>query len=257
MKEMQIFENTEFGRVRTVELDGEPWLVGRDVAQALGYKNPRDALSRHVDEEDKGVVKHDTLGGEQDLTVINESGLYSLALSSKLPGAKRFKRWVTGEVLPSIRRTGGYQLPGDYLSALRALVAVEEEKQALQAENEQQRQAIAEFAPMKQYIDTILSSPGTVTTTQIAADYDISAKRLNQILHQEGLQHCVNGQWILYRNHMGKGYTKSETISITRTDGSTDTKLFTKWTQKGRVLIHELLTRRGIVAGMDRRAAEQ
>ncbi|MFR2332045.1 MAG: phage antirepressor [Flavonifractor plautii] len=255
MKEMQIFENQEFGAVRTVELDGEPWLVGKDVAQALGYSNPRKALADHVEEEDKGVTKCDTLGGVQEMTIINESGLYSLVLSSKLPGAKKFRRWVTAEVLPAIRRTGGYRMPKDYPSALRALADAEEEKLALRAENEQQRQAIAEFQPLRQYIDTILSSTGAIATTQIAADYDISAKQLNKILHEEGLQHCVNGQWILYRRHMGKGYTKSETIPITRSDGRTDTRIYTKWTQKGRILIHEILTRRGILAVMDRQTA--
>ena len=255
MKEMQIFENQEFGAVRTVELDGEPWLVGKDVAQALGYSNPRKALADHVEEEDKGVTKCDTLGGVQEMTIINESGLYSLVLSSKLPGAKKFRRWVTAEVLPAIRRTGGYRMPKDYPSARRALADAEEEKLALRAENEQQRQAIAEFQPLRQYIDTILSSTGAIATTQIAADYDISAKQLNKILHEEGLQHCVNGQWILYRRHMGKGYTKSETIPITRSDGRTDTRIYTKWTQKGRILIHEILTRRGILAVMDRQTA--
>ncbi|WP_294514082.1 phage antirepressor [uncultured Intestinimonas sp.] len=256
MNELMIFNNPEFGEIRTVEVDGEPWLVGKDVARALGYSNPRKALADHVDEEDKGVTKCDTLGGSQEMTIINESGLYSLVLSSKLPGAKKFRRWVTAEVLPSIRRTGGYQLPKDYLSALRALVAVEEEKLALRAENEQQRQAIAEFEPVRQYVDTILSSPGTMATTQIAADYDMSAKQLNKILHEEGLQHCVNGQWILYRQHMGKGYTKSETIPIVRSDGRPDTRLITKWTQKGRLLIHEILGRRDILAVMDRNPAE-
>ena len=108
---------------------------------------------------------------------------------------------------------------------------------------------------MRQYLDTILSSEGTMATTQIAADYDISAKQLNKILHEEGLQRNVNGQWILYREHMGKGYTKSETIAITRSDGRPDTKMYTKWTQKGRVLIHNILTRRGILPVMDRQAS--
>ena len=111
MNEIKIFENTEFGSVRTIAIDGEPYFVGKDVAVILGYSNPRDALAKHVDDEDKGVAKCDTLGGIQDLTVINESGLYSLILSSKMPNAKKFKHWVTSEVLPSIRRTGSYQAP--------------------------------------------------------------------------------------------------------------------------------------------------
>lgn len=109
MNDLQIFSNPEFGQVRTVEIDGQPWLVGKDVAVALGYKNPRDAITRHVDTEDKDVVKHDTLSGEQEMLIINESGLYSLILSSKMPKAKAFKHWVTGEVLPAIRKNGVYE----------------------------------------------------------------------------------------------------------------------------------------------------
>lgn len=255
MNDLMIFNNPEFGQVRGMELNGEPWFVGKDVAVILGYSNPRDALAKHVDDEDKGVAKCDTLGGIQDLTVVNESGLYSLILSSKLPSAKKFKRWVTSEVLPSIRKTGGYNIPKDYPSALRALADKAEEVAKLAAENEVQRQAIADFEPMRQYLDTILASTGTMATSQIAADYDMSARRLNIILHEEGIQHNVNGQWILYKKYMGKGYTKSETIPIVRTDGSPDTKIMTKWTQKGRIMIHEILTKRGIQAVMDKRKA--
>lgn len=108
MNELMIFNNPEFGTVRTVEIDGDPWLVGKDVALALGYSNTKDALARHVDSEDKRGSRITTPFGEQEMTIINESGLYSLVLSSKLPGAKKFRRWVTAEVLPSIRRNGGY-----------------------------------------------------------------------------------------------------------------------------------------------------
>lgn len=110
MKELLIFENPEFGRIRTAEIGGEPWFCGRDVAVALGYKNPQEAIRNHVDEEDKGVSEILTPGGKQKIPVINESGLYSLILSSKLDSAKRFKRWVTHDVIPSIRKTGSYSL---------------------------------------------------------------------------------------------------------------------------------------------------
>ncbi len=109
---MQIFQNNEFGQIRTLTIDSQPWFVGKDVADALGYSNSRKALIDHVDEEDKGVTKCDTLGGKQELTVINESGLYSLIMSSQLQSAKKFKRWVTSEVLPAIRKTGQYSVPG-------------------------------------------------------------------------------------------------------------------------------------------------
>ena len=108
MNKIKVFENPEFGSIRTVERNGEPWLAGKDVAAALGYSNPRKAIADHVDEEDKGVTNCYTLGGNQNMTVINESGLYSLILSSRLPTAKKFKHWVTGEVLPSIRKHGAY-----------------------------------------------------------------------------------------------------------------------------------------------------
>lgn len=108
---VQIFQNTEFGNVRTVEINGEPWIIGKDVALALGYRNPQEAIRTHVDEDDKGVSEILTPGGKQSVPIINESGLYSLVLSSKLPTAKKFRRWVTSEVLPSIRRHGAYMTP--------------------------------------------------------------------------------------------------------------------------------------------------
>jgi prophage antirepressor-like protein len=114
MNELQVFENSEFGKVRTLIINEEPWFVGKDVADILGYSNSRDALVKHVDNEDKGVAKCDTLGGTQELTVINESGLYSMILSSKLPTAKRFKHWVTSEVLPALRKTGRYEIKKQY-----------------------------------------------------------------------------------------------------------------------------------------------
>lgn len=277
MNELIIFENPEFGSIRTVELDGEPWLVGKDVAEALGYTNPRKALDDHVDTEDKmqgdGVTIRDSMGREQHPTIINESGLYSLVLSSKLPTARKFRRWVTSEVLPSIRRTGGYitgqkelspaelmakalKVANDVLAERDARIAkLDAENIQLLAENEAQRQVIADFEPVKQYVDTILQSKDAVTTTQIAADYGMSAKELNRILFQEGVQHKVNGQWILYKKYMGKGLTVSRTIHFLHSDGWPDTKMNTCWTQKGRMMIHNILTGRGIVALMDREGA--
>lgn len=256
MNGLQTFSNNEFGQIRTVFMDGEPWMVGKDVARALGYKEPTKAAREKVDAEDRGVSKIDTPSGIQEMTIINESGLYSLVLSSKLPGARKFRRWVTSEVLPSIRKTGGYNLPKDFPSALRALADTEEQRLALLAENKRQRQAIADFEPIKNYVDTILSCEGAMAVSQIAADYHISAIKLNRILHDAGLQHRVNGQWILYQQHAGKGYTESETITINHRDGSVTTRLFTRWTQKGRLLIHDILTKQGIQAAMDKEGAE-
>jgi len=130
-------------------------------------------------------------------------------------------------------------------------IELQAELEELRAENVQQKQIIGELKPAKDYVDLILSSPGTLTTTQIAADYGMSAKKLNRILRDEGIQHLVNGQWILYAKHMNKGYTKSETIQIIRSSGFPDTTLHTKWTQKGRLMINDILNKRGIYASAD------
>lgn len=250
MNELKIFQNPQFGEIRTITENGVTLFCGKDVAAALGYSDPKKAIARHC----KGGTKRPlpTKGGEQEAVFIPEGDIYRLAARSELPGADAFERWIFDEVLPSIRKTGGYALPKDYPAALRALADSEEQRLLLAAENEAQRQEIADFQPLRQYLDTILSSPGPLAITQIAADYGLSAKRLNHILHEEGIQHCVNGQWILYRKHMGKGYTKSATIAITHGDGSPDAKVHTYWTQKGRVFLHQVLTKRGILAVMDR-----
>ena len=130
MEELQIFNNEEFGNVRSLMIDNEPWFVGKDVAEALGYKNVRDSLARHIDSDDKrdGVVIHDSMGREQKPIIINESGLYSLILSSKLPSAKKFKHWVTSEVLPTLRKTGSYtKVPTDPRELLMLTIKAHEQ----------------------------------------------------------------------------------------------------------------------------------
>lgn len=262
MNELQVFNNSEFGQLRTVTINGEPWLVGKDVAAALGYSDTFGALKKHVDGEDKLVCQIDSAGQKRDATVVNESGLYSLVLSSKLPTAKRFRRWVTSEVIPSIRKHGAYITPDTIdkmiatpefgIKLLTALKDEQEKNRALEAENALQKQAIADFEPIKQYVDTILESKGTLATTQIAADYGMSAQQLNRVLKEEGIQWNVNGQWILRKKYMGMGLTSSKTIQFTHADGRPDTRVQTVWTQKGRLKIHEILTARGITAVMDR-----
>ena len=133
----------------------------------------------------------------------------------------------------------------------RALKLADQEIKSLKVQNAKQQQAIEALQPIKRYVDTILESPASLATSQVAADYDLTAQKLNKILHEEGIQRNVNGQWILYKKHMGKGYTKSRTIPITRTDGTKDAKVHTQWTQKGRMMIHGILERRGIKAVMD------
>lgn len=256
MNELQFFQNPEFGQVRTASIDGEPWLVGKDVAVALGYEKPTKAVSDHVDEEDKKMGPQnrapsikDSLGRDQYPVFINESGLYSLVLSSKLPTAKKFKRWVTSEVLPAIRKTGGYhieELTGRELMA-KALL----EAQAVLAEKDttiaKQTQLIGELKPKADYTDRILQSKSLVTITQIAKDYGMSGAAMNEKLHELGVIYKLGGQWLLYSKYQAKGYTHSETVDITHRDGRGDVRMNTKWTQKGRLFLYEFLKKHGIL----------
>lgn len=162
MNELKIFNNDEFGRIRAVEQNGEPWFVGKDVAEALGYKNPQEAIRTHIDDEDKGVSEIRTPGGKQNATIINESGLYSLVLSSKLPTAKKFKRWVTSEVIPSIRKHGAYLtdqkieellISPDTIINLATQIKEEREKNKVLAEE------IKVMKPKAQFADAVDASP--------------------------------------------------------------------------------------------------
>lgn len=254
MSELQIFKNAEFGSVRTVTVEGEPYFVAKDVAEILGYSNPRDAINKHVDEEDKGVAKCDTLGGKQELTVINESGLYSLILSSKMPNAKRFKRWVTSEVLPTIRRHGLYAMdevlanPDILINALLELKAERERNSSLQAMVAVQSQQMIEMQPKVSYYDVVLNCKDLVAISVIAKDYGWSATKLNQYLQQKGIQYKQGGKiWLLYQKYAEKGYTSTKTHSYPGSDGSTHTKVHTYWTQRGRLFIYDLLKADGIL----------
>lgn len=240
----QIF-NFEQNEVRTILVNDEPYFVGKDVAEILGYERADNAVRNHVDEEDKLPHRISASGQNRNMIIINESGLYSLILKSKLPNAKKFKRWVTSEVLPTIRKTGSYtNVPQSFAQALRLAADLEEKNQLLE-------QQIAEYEPKISYLDMILSSTDTVATSQIAADYGMSAIALNKLLNELGVQHKVSGQWILYRKHMNQGYTKSHTSEIPKADGGVKVVMNTKWTQKGRVFIYNLLTAEGYYPQMD------
>lgn len=259
-KELQIFNNPEFGQVRTTVIDGEPWFVGADVATALGYTNPRKTLGDHVDDEDKNTVTiRDGIQGNPNKTVINESGLYSLVLSSKLPTAKKFKRWVTSEVLPTIRKTGGYQLKeltGRELMA-KALI----EAQAVLAEKDttiaKQAQIIGELKPKADYTDRILQSKELVAITQIAKDYGMSGQAMNKQLHELGVIYKLGEQWLLYSRWQAKGYTHSETVPIKHSDGTGDVKMNTKWAQKGRLFLYEFLKKHGVLPVIEQNRDEK
>ena len=190
--ELQIFQNAEFGSVRSTMINGESFFVGKDVAEILGYADPNKAIAMHVDEEDKLNDKTASSLGQRGGWLINESGLYSLILSSKLPAAKRFKRWVTSEVLPAIRRHGLY--------AVQAYKAERMQRMALEAENAVQKQQFIEMQPKASYYDVVLNSPDLVSITEISKDYGWSAQKMNEYLHRQGIQFKQGGRiWILYQ----------------------------------------------------------
>lgn len=193
MNKIKVFESPEFGSIRTVERNGEPWLAGKDVAAALGYSNPRDAISKHVDDEDKGVAKCDTLGGNQNMTVVNESGLYSLILSSRLPTAKKFKHWVTSEVLPSIRKHGAYataptleRMISDPDFAIRLFGELKQEqdkRKALEAQAEKDK-------PKVLFADSVCASKSSILVGELA-----------KILKQNGVNMGQNRLFEWLRNN--------------------------------------------------------
>lgn len=254
MNELHIFKNNEFGAVRALSIDGEPWFVGKDVAEILGYTNPQKAIRDHVDEDDKGVNEMDTPGGTQRIVFINESGLYSLVLQSKLPSAKKFKHWVASDVLPTIRKHGVYavdevlQNPDMLIEALQALKVERAEREKLAEENAIHIQQIAELQPKATYYDMVLQSPDAVLTTVIAKDYGMSARTLNKILRDCHIQYKLGDSWILYQKYAEKGYTTSKTYALD--DGRT--AMNTCWTQKGRLFIYDLLKSNGILPTIER-----
>lgn len=258
MSELQIFKNAEFGSIRTLQINGEPYFVGKDVAEILGYTNPSKALSDHVDEEDK--LNNESLSslGQRGGWLINESGLYSLILSSKLPTARRFKRWVTSEVLPTIRRHGVYAVdevlanPDMLIEALLQLKAEREINQALKETVAVQNQQIVEMKPKASYYDVVLNCKDLVAISVIAKDYGWSANRMNQYLHQKGVQYKQGNKiWLLYQKYAEMGYTNTKTHSYPGNDGTMHTAVHTYWTQQGRLFIYELLKSDGILPTME------
>ena len=270
MNELKIFENPEFGKVRVVNINGEAWLVGKDVAEVLGYENQNRDIVRHVDEDDRMMVDGKTQYqngielGQRGGWLINESGLYSLVLSSKLPTAKKFRRWVTSEVLPSIRKHGAYMTEQtvekaltspDFLIQLATNLKKEQEaRQEAEAKSSKLEhevvglnEKIRELKQKADYVDRILKSTSLVTTTQIAKDYGMGAPTFNKKLKELKVQHNVGGQWVLTYKYQGKGCASSETIEVEKKDGSTKTVMHTKWTQKGRLFLHDLLKKHNIL----------
>ena len=212
MKALTVFENEKFGSVRSMlDESGEPWFVGKDVATALGYSNYRDAMAKHVDPEDKGVAKCDTPSGEQDMTIINESGLYSLIMSSKLEGAKEFKRWVTAEVLPSIRKTGSYTAHREYTETEKMEIAAREREARLASANFLKELAdnyegryhdiLLAHATKELTGEFLLPLPKaerrTYSATEIGAQLGVSAHKIGTIANQHNLKTSEYGEWVV------------------------------------------------------------
>lgn len=247
MNEIQIFNSPEFGSVRTLTLNDEPWFVGKDVAEALGYSNSRNAVPKHVSKEDSLRTQIEYAGQRREVTVINESGLYALIFGSKLESAQKFKRWVTSEVLPTLRKTGQYQvkeLSGQELMA-KALI----EAQSVLAAKDK---VIEEMKPKASYYDVILNCKGLLATSVIAKDYGWSAIRLNEYLHKKGIQFKQGKTWLLYQKYATEGYASTKTHEHLGNDGTNHANVHTYWTQKGRRFIYDLLKNDGIVPLIER-----
>lgn len=239
MNEIQTFDFDGSG-IRTLTIGDEPYFVGKDVAQVLGYSNPRDAIAKHVDAEDKGVAKCDTLGGQQNQTVINESGLYSLILGSKLPEAKRFKRWVTSEVLPSLRRNGMYAMdelldnPDLAINALQRLKEEREARRQLELQN-------AQMKPKALFAEAVETSSTSILIGDMAKllrqnGVEVGQRRLFDWLRTNGwLMKTGESRNMPTQKAMEKGYFEIRERTISNPDGSVRITKTTKVTGKGQV----------------------
>ena len=256
---IQIFSNEELGTIRIKGTPDAPLFCLGDVCKMLGLRqgNVRERL-------EKGVVSTEPLltsGGIQMVNFVTEDGLYDVILDSRKPEAKRFRKWVTSEVLPTIRKHGVYMTKDtleraitepDFLIQL-ATTLKEEKAKRLEAEQqcEAQKQIIGEMEKKVSYLDLILSSTSTMTITQIAQDYGMSGQRMNKLLHGLRIQYKVGDQWILYAEYKDKCYVSSETIHFVTSEGVPCTTLNTKWTQKGRLFLYDILKKEGILPKME------
>ena len=253
MNELQNF-NFSGQDVRIITINDEPWFVVADIATVLGASNSR-SLAQMVDEEDKGKQ---SLHSGSDATIVNESGLYTILLRSNNPQAKPFRRWVTSEVLPTIRKHGAYMtdkkaqdvLHGNGLADL--LIQAGEQIKSLEFDKQQLQVELEEVREKTTYLDLILESPDDILTTQIAQDYGYSAVSFNRILHDLRIQRKVNKQWVLYSKYMGKGYIGSRTSDFVDSKGIARTSITTTWKQKGRKFLYEVLKKNGYLPLVER-----
>ena len=267
--ELQVIDEREIlGKRFRVYGDFENLLfLAKDVAEWIDYSKKSNgsydvnSMLRMVDEDEKLMRKIFVSGQNRNMCFLTENGFYEVCMQSTKPNAKIFKKEVK-KILKTIRKTGMYMTdnvwdtitnnPEKLGEVLINYGKVKRELEQLEEENQIQKQLIAEYKPIKEYVDTILSSEDTMTITQIAADYGLSAYELNKTLNEQRVIRKVGGQWILYAEHMNKGYTKSETITVKRKNGTEKVVPNTRWTQKGRLFVHNLLETLGIKANMDR-----
>ena len=239
MSELQVFNNDEFGSIRTVTIENEPWFVGKDVAEVLGYTNPSKALADHVDTEDK--LNNETLLslGQRGGWLINESGLYSLILSSKLPSAKKFKHWVTSEVLPAIRKTGSYNLPdfSNPAEAARAWAKEYEEKQKALAQ-------VTEMKPKAEFYDDVTGSTDTIDIGSVAKVLNIHNMGRNKLFSFLRENKILNKRNEPYQEYVDKGYFRQIETSWEH-NGTTHINLKTVVFQKGVDYIRQLALKKG------------
>lgn len=241
MNEIMIFQNQEFGAIRTMSNEqGEVMFCAKDVCDALQYGNSREALRKHVDEKD--VTKRDTptRGGKQMMIYINESGLYALIFSSKLENARRFKHWVTSEVLPSIRKQGGYMVARPHESDEMILARALQIMQATLARRDEQ---IAKLKPRAEYADHVLDSISCFTVTQIGKELNMTGHDLNRLLCEMRIQYVQSGQYLLYADYARQGLSKNRNFEYHTADGDLKTRTYLVWTEKGRDFIHQLISK--------------
>jgi len=257
MNDIKIFENEKFGEVRVQEKDGDVWFVAADICKILDLSDASKSVSRINDRwATKVRIPHPQSKTKTlEVNAVNEPGLYKLVFRSNKDEAEQFTDWIAEEVLPSIRKHGAYATeetidrminnPDFGIELLSQLKQEREEKKKLVGK-------INQLKPKADYTDKILNNKGLVTITQIAKDYGMSGRALNDLLHDLGVQYKQSGQWMLYADHQGEGYTHSQTIDITRSDGTPDVVMNTKWTQKGRLFLYDLLKEEGVLPTIER-----
>lgn len=238
--------NFEQKEIRTLLINEEPFFVGKDVAEAIGYKNYRDALNKHVKQKYRRVSQITTTSGIQEMTIISEPGLYQITSESKLPSAEPFQDWVYEDVLPTIRKHGMYAKE-ELLNNPDLLIEVasklkEERMLRLVAE-----QKVSELQSKADYYDNILKNPGLVTISTISKNYGMSAKKFNQLLHDLGIQFNQSGTWLLYSKYQAKRYTHIEPFDYKDSNGRERVKTRMKWTQKGHIFLYQELKKNGIL----------